>query len=441
MRFSFKLLAWIAVVAALLLPRGTAHDRVMLLVLEGARGDLVRALARAGHIPTLESIIAGGVGGDITGVAEALTADQLLARILSTPSAAGRGPAEPGSPLWKLLSRQVRPFLLSAVPGVDADTSGGGISLPGPDVANGFIGMNAGFVANRRAIERGTVPWPYSVMSAELRRAAAAASSGSAAQWIDWRDASGEDARTGAFAVYPLDDEVVYLSPVYTRIVDDAAMAGFPPDTLYVGDDPTRIVLSSRVEEYLSRHAADLAEARAAVAVTIAETRPWELLVHVDRRLALTEAGVGPRRVPGGRASTDDESPPAALVEAYKQVDAMVARWLDVAGARTAVLILGLTEQPKERGGPNGWFAVASVVGDLGSWGPVTADDLNTTLAYLLSFDAGAGRVPLAAIASRFPLRSRFRVRSLVDDRPATSVRAGGQALRDLIGKLPAEAR
>lgn len=441
MRLGLKLVAWIAVVAALVLPRGTVHDRVMLLVLEGARGDTVRALARAGHLPVLERVIAGGVGGEITGVAEALTADQLLERILSAPSTTGPGPAEPRKPLWKLLSRQVRPFLLSAVPGVDADTSGGGISLPGPDVVNGFVGMNSGLVVNRRAIENASVRWPYSSVAAELRRAAAAASSEGAVQWVDWRDASGNDGRTGTFAVYPLDDEALYLSPVYTRILDPTAIAGLPAGTPYVGDDPTRVVLSSRGEEHLPRHAAELAEARAAAAMAIAETRPWELLVHVDRRLALTEAGAGFGGGSGSGVHAEDPVSPAAIVEAYKQVDAMVARWFDVAGARTAVLILGLTDQPRERGEPNGWFAVASVTGDLASWGPVTADDLSTTLAYLLSFDAGAGRAPLAAIVSRFPLRSRFRVRSFVDERAAASVQATAQALRDLLDKLPPEER
>ena len=84
--------------AAIVLPRGTAHDRVLLLVLEGARGDVVRALARAGHLPTLESVIAGGVGGDISGVAETSSADQLLSRIDTiTPTSGGSatGPKVP----------------------------------------------------------------------------------------------------------------------------------------------------------------------------------------------------------------------------------------------------------------------------------------------------------------------------------------------------------
>lgn len=441
MRFTLKLIALLAVMAAVVLPRGTAHDRVLVLVLEGARGDVVRSLARAGHLPTLESVIAGGVGGDIIGVAEESPADQLLARVVSVPAAADPGRAEPRAPLWDFLSRQVRPFVLSGVPGVEVDVSGGGIALPGPNAATGFIGMNAGLVVNRRTLERDAVAWPYSVVSADLRVAAAAVFSAGGVEWVRWRDSAGGDERVGAFAVYRLDDDAVYLSPVYTRIVDDTAMPGMPAGTLYVGDEPTRVVLSSRAAEYLPRHAADLAEARLSAAIAIAESRPWEMLVHVDRRIAITETATGARPTRGDVAVAADEDPPAALMEAYKAVDSMVARWLEVAGARTAVLVIGLTEQPRARGEPVGWFAVASVVGDLGSWGPVTADDLGATLAYLLSIDAGAGRAPLAAISARFPLRSRFSLRSFLDDRATVSVQADAKSLQDLLKSLPAEGR
>lgn len=442
MRLTLKLIALLAVMAAVVLPRGTAHDRVLVLVLEGARGDVVRSLARAGHVPTLESVIAGGVGGDIIGVAEESSADQLLARVVSVPATADPGRAEPRARLWDFLSRQVRPFVLSGVPGVEVDISGDGIALPGPNAATGFIGMNAGLVVNQRTLERAAVAWPYSVVAADLRVAAAAVSSAGGVEWVRWHDSAGGDERVGAFAVYRLDDDTVYLSPVYTRVVDETAMPGLPPaGTLYVGDDPTRVVLSSRVAEYLPRHAADLAESRSSVAIAIAESRPWEMLVHVDRRIAITETATGPRPARADVAAGADEDPPAALMDAYKAVDSMVARWLEVAGARTAVLVIGLTEQPRARGEPVGWFAVASVVGDLGSWGPVTADDLGATLAYLLSIDAGPGRAALAAISARFPLRSRFSLRAFLDDRATVSVQADAQALQDLLKSLPAADR
>lgn len=441
MKLTLKLLALVAVMAAVVLPRGTAHDRVLLVVLEGARGDVVRALARAGHLPTLERIIAGGVGGDITAAAESGSADKLLLRIVSVAADADPTRTERRAPLWKLLSRQVRPFVLSGVPGVPVDVSGGSIALPGPDAATGFIGMNAGLVVNRRTIERNAVVWPYAAVSADLGAAAAATASGGAAQWVRWRDVSRTDARVGAFAVYRLDDDTFYLSPVYTRFLEDTAMSGLPAGTLYVGDDPTRVVLSSRISEYLPRHAADLAESRAAAAMAIAEARPWELLVHVDRRIAMTEVATTSRDTRTGVAAAADEEHPTVLVDAYKAVDAMVARWLEVAGERAAVLVVGLTEQPRARGAPVGWFAVASVVGDLGSWGPVTPDDLSATLSYLLSFEAGAGRKPLGAIAARFPLRSRFRVRSFLGGRSVVSVNADAQALRDLLRSATAEGR
>jgi hypothetical protein len=160
-------------------------------------------------------------------------------------------------------------------------------------------------------------------------------------------------------------------------------------------------------------------------------------LVHVDRRIAITDAALaigGDRPVATGSGS--EQELPDSLVDAYTAIDAMVARWLEIAGARTAVVVVGITEPPRVRGEPSGWFAVASVVGDLGSWGPVTADDLSATLSYLLSFDAGAERAPLAAVSARFPLRSRFNIASFVGRRSNASVPADGRALQDLLKTL-----
>jgi hypothetical protein len=298
--------------------------------------------------------------------------------------------------------------------------------------------MNTGEVVNRRTIERNAAPWPYGVVAADLQSSVTAATDAGSVAWIPWRDPSGSDTRVGAFAVYALDDETVYLSPVYTRVIDDAAISGIPPGLLYVGDDPTRVIVSSRVAEYLPRHVADLAEARAAVALAIAEAHPWELLIHVDRRVAITELGAGPVSSGEDRDGDAGDEIAPALIDAYRAVDAMVARWLENASARTAVLVVGLAEQPLAIGEPLGWFAVASVVGDLGSWGPVTVDDLSATLAYLLSFEGGAGRAPLAAIAARFPLRSRFNARSFVDDGADVSVSANAKTLQELLGEAAA---
>ena len=440
MRLTLKLIAVLVVMAAIALPRGTAHDRVMVLVLEGAHGDVVRRLARAGHLPTLEKVIAGGVGGDIVGAADTIASDELLERIVSVASSDEGGQGQVRSPLWELLSRQARPFFLSSVPGVDLDNSAGAISLPGPNTAAGFIGPNTGLVVNSRTIERNAVTWPYSTVSAGLRSAAAAALSARAVQWVQWRDASNMDPRSGVFAVYALDDDTVYLTPVYTRVVDDAAVPGVRAGHLYIGDDPTRVVVSSRTAEFLPRHAADLADARTEVATTLAESRAWDLLVHVDRRIAITEAALatGTERHAASEPAGEEELP-GTLVDAYADVDTMVARWLEIAGARTAVLVIGITEPPRVRGEPSGWFAVASVVGDLGSWGPVTADDLSATLSYLLSFDAGAEHAPLAAVSARFPLRSRFNFASFVGRRSGVSVPADARALQDLIKTLADE--
>jgi len=432
MKLTVKLVALLLVMAAVVLPRGTAHDRVLLLVLEGARGDVVRELARAGYLPTLEKIIAGGVGGDIVATGETSSADRLLERILSVPGAGDTDRLTPYRPLWLPLSRQARPFVLSGVPHVEFGEPGNSILLPGPNPPDGFVGMNAGLVVNRRTIERNATAWPYSIVSAPLREAAATATRDGDVQWVRWQDPSGTDPRRGAFAVYALDDDALYLSPIYTRIVDEAVASSIPPGLLYVGDDPTRVVLSSRVADYLPRHAADLADARALAAIATADSRRWELLVHVDRRVALTEVGSGPRPAPG-RGPEPTEEPPAELAEAYKAVDAMIARWLDTAGPRSAVLVVGLAEQPRAQGEPVGWFAVASVVGALGSWGPVTIEDLSATLSYLLSFRAAAGHAPLPAIAARFPLRSRFDVRSYVEDGDVVRVEASAKALQGLL--------
>lgn len=436
MKLALKLTAVLVVMAAIALPRGTAHDRVLLLVLEGARSDVVRALARAGELPALEKIIAGGVGGDITGAAGVPSSDQLLERILSLPSVVDTGRVDPRRFLWKPLTHQSRPFVVSGVPEVPLDETGNAIVLPGPNASDGFVGMNTGLVVNRRTVERNAVAWPYSVVSGPLREGAAAASTAGEVQWVRWQDPSGADTRIGAFAVYALDDDTLYLSPVYTRVVDGDAVPGIPPGVLYVGDDPTRVIVSSRVAEYVPRHAGDLADARALAAVSIAESHHWDLLVHVDRRIAITELGTGPDH---RREDAAAEERSVILADAYRAVDAMVARWLDIAGSRTAYLVVGLASEPRAQGEPIGWFAVASVAGDLGSWGPVTIDDLSATLSYLLAFDAGAGHPPLPAIAARFPLRSRFNVRSFVEDRDVVTVNADARTLVDLLKDVPSQ--
>jgi hypothetical protein len=438
MKLTIKLIAFLLVMAAVVLPRGTAHDRVLLLVLEGARGEIVRELARAGHLPTLDKIIAGGVGGDIVATGETSSADGLLERILRVPGGLDTGRPAPRSPLWLPLSREARPFVLSGVPDVEFGEVGNAVLLPGPNASNGFVGMNAGLVVNRRTIEQNAVAWPYSLVQAPLRESAVAAANSGDVQWVRWQDPSGADSRIGAFGVYSLEDDALYLSPIYTRVVDEAMLPAIPRGLLYVGDDPTRVILSSRIADYLPRHAADLANARALAAIAVAESRRWELLVHVDRRIALTEIGTGARPSLGRGTGIDPTGDrPAALVDAYKAADAMVARWLEAGGPRSAVLIVGLTEQPRAQGEPVGWFAVAAVVGDLGSWGPVTVEDLSATLSYLLSFRAGTGGAPLPAIAARFPLRSRFNVRSFVEDRGVVSVDANADALQRLVESLP----
>lgn len=396
MKLFLRLCALVVIALSPFLSRGTAHDRVLLIVLEGARLREVRQLARAGHLPALEGLIAGGVGGEIVGAAEVKSADAII-RSLLAPEGSGAVAGRERATLWSLLARQERPFVLIGAPGTEFRDEPRALVLAGPDAGRGFVGISTGTVVSRRSIERGQVPWPYSNVGESVAQAARETGDAGETDWIGWSEEAGSAEARGSFKAYALDGDTLWLSPVYLR-TREVSVPG-TGRVLYVADDPSAVRTSSRAREYLPAHLQRVAGERAAVARTMMAARDWDLMVYVDRRMGVLHE------------KTDGEDIPSEAQQAYRELDPVVGTLLESAGPRTAGLVVGITGEPKEEGQPLGWFAVSGVVGDLSSWGTVSVEDLAATVSYLLSFDLGPGHPAVPAVATRFPLRARVRIR------------------------------
>lgn len=402
------------IVAAFFLARGSAHDRVLVVVVQGAPLPEVRALAQAGHLPNFESWLAGGVGGEIVSAREMASMDDLTRTLFESGSSAHDGSMDPLL-AWEALERQGRPYALVGVADTDFEDDERRLVLAGPDVGSGFVGDNAGTVFNRRTIARGGLVWPYADVETALQSAIQELPPGQATDWIPW---AGDASRPGVLKAHGLDRDTVYVSPIYTRF------RRLPRDanSLYVADDPSRVRTNSRAEEYLPAHVVMLNEARATAALRVARRRDWDLFVWVDRGLSAFERN--------GRTPIEDL--PDDLLEAYRGLDKAVGDLADATGERTVVLLIGLGDSVREAAGSAGWFSVGRVVGDLSSWGPVRGSEVAATVSYLLGFGTSSERQTVAAVASRFPVRAhaRFLAGGRGDVIASTPATAAG--LRDL---------
>jgi hypothetical protein len=396
MRMVMRLGALAMIAASFFVARGTAHDRVMILVLEGAPMAEVRALARAGHLPVLESSLAGGIGGEIVSAREVASTDALLRSLLEVRPLVGSDDGLRPSLAWDELEKRGRPYALIGVQGtvfVDEDRR---VVLAGPDVASGFIGSNTGLILNKRTVTRGEVPWPYSTAKDVLAEAVRDLSRDRESSWITWTGDPAGEGREGVFRVQVLDRDTMFVTPIYTRY------RRLPADSesLYVADDPARVITSSRTSEYLSGHVGRLSEARADAALHVAARTDWDLFVYVDRRLAVFERGAD--------RSLDDMS--AELTAAYVDLDQTFGELATIAGGRTVILVVGLDVVSRRDDEPLGWLSVANVVGDLSSWGPLAGSEVAATVSYLLGFGSRIDPRPVAAISTRFPVRGRARL-------------------------------
>jgi hypothetical protein len=395
------------------------HDRVLLVVLEGASLDDIRPLARAGRLPVLESVLAAGVGGEVRSSRESASAEAVL-RVITSPTRTETGPVTADPPaFWQYLDEWARPYAVIGFPGTEFRMDDVGLVAAGPNPGRGFVGSSTGVVLGRRAIERGPLPWPYSDERKRLQDIASTMQPGTESEWVEWQETGGESARVGLLKAYRLDDETFYVTPIYLRY----SSAGDLAPTTYVADDPSEVHTTSRATEYLPRHARTLADARAALALRVLTEREWDLFVYVDRRLAF---------VRNAHPGDEDDVIPSTLTEAYEELDELLGRALTDVGDRTVALLVGLSDTHRRNAGPLGWYAVAHVNGDLGSWGPASAEDLSSTLAYLLSIEPAPGQAAISAVTTRFPLRTRFALRRSFAVGSSAPRPATGRDLREL---------
>ena len=415
MRKLLRMLAPCVVIIALTMLTRTKHENLVLVVLEGARVDDVRALSPSGRIPFLTAAVSSGVGGNlfasraisgVDGVAGALTG--------STDDGAGGG-------IWVELANRSRRFLLVGVAGTEASDDRGAVVLPGPDPAGGFIGSNLGAVVNLKTFERGTLPWPYSVERLRIKQAVDEVEASGASPWLEI--AAGEGPRRGMLRAYQLDDDTVYLSPVYTRFVKAGDRDGDP----YVADDPSAVDVSSRLREYLPRHESDLADARVEFAAATLKALPPELVVYVDRTIELARVAlVEPTAGKGASA----QAPSAIAAEnQYVEVDRRIRRLAELAGPKAVVLVVG-AHAPLAADNAVGWFSIAAPDGG-GEWASASIDELAATIRYLLSLPASLATRAVPAIVATYPTRRAGVTAAAVAD-PRAIVPLSTTSLREL---------
>lgn len=416
-----RILAPCVLLVALLTLSRASHEKLMIVVLEGARAEAIRQLAPMKAIPSLAALIASGVHGELVASDAALSADDVTRGVL------GVSIDDPSSTVWAALARGSRPYSLVGVAGTKAGHHDGGVVLPGPDPTDGFIGSNLGVVMNRKLIERGAAPWPYSLVTSPLEDATEALGASDRTAWIEVSGPGAAD-REGIARVYALDEDTVYLSPVYTRYVREADDESEP----YVADDPSTLRVSSRAREYLPRHVSELASARFAAAAAVARSVPWELFVYVDRQLALAEAmeeevrvGTGEIHDPG----RGDRAPSSDLAQVYAEVDSRLSQLAAAAGPRGVVLVVGIDASSRTMS-TVGWFGVVARSASA-EWLRTSVDDLAATIRYLLGLPHAETTCPIPEVAAAYPTRRR-RVGMVSAQRSRAVVPLTSAALREL---------
>ena len=421
MHTMLRILAPCVLLVALLTLSRTPHERLMVLVLEGARADVIRGLASTKTVPSLTALISSGVRGELVPSRAAQSANDVTGGVL------GASLDDASSTVWTALARDSRPYLLVGVAGARGGNLRGSVVLPGPDPAEGFIGSNVGVIMNRKLIERGAAAWPYSLATSPLQAATGNLGANDRTPWIAV-STLGDAGYQGIVRAYALDEDTLYLSPVYTRYVRGDDTEAEP----YIADDPSTLIVSSRAREYLPRHVSELASARFAAAVAVAQRTPWELFVYVDRHLALAEAiEAGARLGPGevhedGRAN---QTPSSDVADVYAQVDSRVSQLTTAAGPRGVILVVGV-DAPSKTTDTVGWFA--AIAPDASpEWLRSNVDDLAATIRYLLGLPHSPTTHPIEAITAAYPTRRR-RVAVASAQRSRAVVPLTSTALREL---------
>jgi hypothetical protein len=183
--------------------------------------------------------------------------------------------------------------------------------------------------------------------------------------------------------MYRLDEDFVYLSPVYVRTLDPGLGKDQPRgDALYVADDPTATAMSDRMVKAIAGHVNDLARSRANVAVSLLVEQP-DVLIYADTAI----------RVLSEIQSNDQMQMETLLREAYAALDQRLASVVRAAGPDTTVVTIGLEPEESRASDPAaavGWVAASASLRGLHSSQEVEVAALGRALAYLFEVSTGS---------------------------------------------------
>ncbi|MEE8311332.1 MAG: hypothetical protein V3R77_03680, partial [Candidatus Binatia bacterium] len=194
-----------------LLPRGVArHERVLVVALDGVRLDEIEAGVRNGSMPYFAGLLESGLLRPLD--ARGLDASSYWRTVFSGAPDDRRGTA--GDPrFWDALAVDDA-LVLVHVPETRPGDYPGAIVLPGADETAGFVGDNLGTLANYQRLSRADIDWPYAAAASRVAESVEELEPGDGSDWIEVVQPRG-DGRKGRFRLYRLDENVVYLSPVY----------------------------------------------------------------------------------------------------------------------------------------------------------------------------------------------------------------------------------
>jgi hypothetical protein len=420
----------IALLAFAFVPRGAGSStRTLIVALQGAR--LEPFLAGAGKYPALESLIESGIYGRVHSEGPAATTFASLVALRS-PGIGDR--QEDPEYLWQQPSADGKARIVVGFGAGEPVDDGVSVVLPGPDPESGFIGSNTGRIQNLRELEKTPAAWPYGERAAELAARAAELEAGQAGEWIEVDVARGDAANgRGIFRLRRLDDDVAWLTPVFTRGIrsgEDGVLRELG-DAVYLPDAATWTAPSSRVEDYYYAHVRDVTASRAKAASALAEARQWSLLVYVDDLLAPVAHAFG-----GGDAAE------RVLDEAYGVVDRRVAELLASTGDAVVVVVgFAAPTGVDTKEAAEDWYVVAGDGGQ-GVRLDCNAAALGSTLRYLVGVP-GAGLYsaagPVHAVAARYWRRPHGGV-SIEVTPPASEIPLSVDSLRNIGALAPPDA-
>ena len=383
----------VALVVVALLPRGVErHDRVLLVLVDGAALEDIERRISAGSLPTFARLIADGIVRSVN--AAGGSADLFWQRVFAGTTSGRDGSPHRVSRFWDSLAINDSLILVNVPQAAPADYPGA-VVLAGADELHGFVGDNVGVVERYHRLVRGDLDWPHDAASTRVAEVATQLRPGEISDWIEVKQ-DAPDGRAGRFNIHRLDDDEAYLSPVYrmTTVLSSAL-------EVYVADDPTWASDSERLAEYYPTHVSGLARVRGIAAAEIAGREGWRLMVYFDPTLALIRNALA-----AGEVSNRSQ----VIADAYVELDQRLARLVEAAGPGTAVAVVGFDSEvgsPKSDGAePNqsgSGFLVLSPGEGREDGRAVSPEQVEASLRYLAGLPDSAARAePIHAVQARF---------------------------------------